>query len=382
MTWFLMNRKLKAAFEQVKMLEVNEGAVVEQLMQMSVSHQAKLDDIDADRKSTAEQVARGFHLGSEQSTKLSQRFSEINDVISCMEPPIDEISRSSEGASGVISRNMAGIKHLKAHISELEQVGNKFRNLTGSMREVAIKSETIQKISDEAQILALNAAIEAARAGDAGRGFAVVADSVKQLANDSGGFALEIVDLINGSNIEIEKLTTTIQQQIEQSVTLVDSVSCGFQEIDGSFKAIEKQSTSLSVVSKETSSIVGEISKEAVTAFESQVKLLSDMLGVLSKKPIIDLTVDEVRDRLSDFILIDVRSESEYEGELGHLENTQLMCLQDQFRDQISALDKEKPHLFICRSGGRSARAARIALADGFEEVYNLAGGMLQWRGQ
>ena len=38
-------------------------------------------------------------------------------------------------------------------------------------------------------------------------------------------------------------------------------------------------------------------------------------------------------------------------------------------------LDRETPILFLCRSGGRSARAAQTALSAGFRKVFNVSEG-------
>jgi predicted sulfurtransferase len=45
----------------------------------------------------------------------------------------------------------------------------------------------------------------------------------------------------------------------------------------------------------------------------------------------------------------------------------------------IEALDKEKPVMVYCKSGGRSARAASILKDKGFENVYDLDGGIIGW---
>ena len=37
--------------------------------------------------------------------------------------------------------------------------------------------------------------------------------------------------------------------------------------------------------------------------------------------------------------------------------------------------DKTSPVLFLCRSGARSASAARVAKAHGYEASFNIAGG-------
>jgi rhodanese-related sulfurtransferase len=43
-------------------------------------------------------------------------------------------------------------------------------------------------------------------------------------------------------------------------------------------------------------------------------------------------------------------------------------------------LDKLKEYIIVCRSGGRSARAAQFLEDYGFK-VINMSGGMLEWNG-
>jgi rhodanese-related sulfurtransferase len=43
-------------------------------------------------------------------------------------------------------------------------------------------------------------------------------------------------------------------------------------------------------------------------------------------------------------------------------------------------LDKLKEYIIVCRSGGRSARAAKFLEDYGFK-VINMTGGMLEWNG-
>ena len=50
------------------------------------------------------------------------------------------------------------------------------------------------------------------------------------------------------------------------------------------------------------------------------------------------------------------------------------------FQKKIAALDKNKPVLVYCRSGGRSGRAMAMMSQMGFKEVYNLSGGILAWQ--
>jgi len=45
----------------------------------------------------------------------------------------------------------------------------------------------------------------------------------------------------------------------------------------------------------------------------------------------------------------------------------------------MNELSPDRPVLIICRSGHRSAIAARILLKAGFQEVYSVRGGMKTW---
>jgi rhodanese-related sulfurtransferase len=49
------------------------------------------------------------------------------------------------------------------------------------------------------------------------------------------------------------------------------------------------------------------------------------------------------------------------------------------FVQRILQLDKTKAYFMVCRSGGRSGQACSFMSQNGFNEIYNLAGGMIAW---
>lgn len=76
--------------------------------------------------------------------------------------------------------------------------------------------------------------------------------------------------------------------------------------------------------------------------------------------------------------LVDVRTPEEYAEK--HLKDAVNMNFNgDDFIEIISRLDKTKPVLVYCLSGGRSAKAAALISKKGCSEVYNLDGGILAW---
>ncbi|BCS96787.1 hypothetical protein DSLASN_24190 [Desulfoluna limicola] len=79
------------------------------------------------------------------------------------------------------------------------------------------------------------------------------------------------------------------------------------------------------------------------------------------------------------WVLLDVREPSEYDE--GHLEGSVHMPLFDTGKRAME-LQKEGAILVYCRSGSRSKLASRILAAKGFDEVYNIEGGILAWQDQ
>jgi rhodanese-related sulfurtransferase len=91
-----------------------------------------------------------------------------------------------------------------------------------------------------------------------------------------------------------------------------------------------------------------------------------------------DIVAEELDKKRSDVRLIDVRQPEEFTGELGHIPGATLIPLAT-LPENLNQLSKDETVVFICRSGGRSARAAAFAQANGYDHVYNLKGGMIRW---
>jgi glyoxylase-like metal-dependent hydrolase (beta-lactamase superfamily II)/rhodanese-related sulfurtransferase len=82
--------------------------------------------------------------------------------------------------------------------------------------------------------------------------------------------------------------------------------------------------------------------------------------------------------RRDDLQLLDVREPDEYRGVLGHVAGASLVPL-GMLRAAARSLDHNRPIVLICRSGGRSGRAAMELLELGFARVASLRGGMIAW---
>jgi glyoxylase-like metal-dependent hydrolase (beta-lactamase superfamily II)/rhodanese-related sulfurtransferase len=77
--------------------------------------------------------------------------------------------------------------------------------------------------------------------------------------------------------------------------------------------------------------------------------------------------------------LLDVRTEVEFDGELGHIDGAQLVPL-DQLRTRVAEVPNNKPVVVVCQTGKRSTMGTLILQKAGFTRIANLAGGMVRWR--
>lgn len=78
--------------------------------------------------------------------------------------------------------------------------------------------------------------------------------------------------------------------------------------------------------------------------------------------------------------VVDVRSSDEFRK--GHIVDAINVTLADIKNNQISALEKYKasPIILVCNAGMTSSQAAQLLSKQGFENLYNLKGGMGEWQ--
>ncbi len=78
-------------------------------------------------------------------------------------------------------------------------------------------------------------------------------------------------------------------------------------------------------------------------------------------------------------VILDVRTPEEYQS--GFLKGAVNIDFHNpEFEESIDELDKRKKYMVYCRSGNRSRHAMFLMRDLGFEEVYNLSGGIISWR--
>lgn len=90
------------------------------------------------------------------------------------------------------------------------------------------------------------------------------------------------------------------------------------------------------------------------------------------------VTPSEFKEKSLNQTVVDVRTPEEFNE--GHIEGALNINLNDDaFSEQIAKLDKDKTVLVYCRSGKRSSAAANEMLKLGFQQIYDLDGGITNW---
>lgn len=86
----------------------------------------------------------------------------------------------------------------------------------------------------------------------------------------------------------------------------------------------------------------------------------------------------ELMDKNTELVLVDCREQDEWDA--GHIDGAIFIPLSS-FADQYAKhlTDKNKKIVVQCRSGKRSLNACQFLLQEGFEDLYNLEGGILAW---
>ncbi len=86
-------------------------------------------------------------------------------------------------------------------------------------------------------------------------------------------------------------------------------------------------------------------------------------------------TVEQIRNR-DDVVILDVREDWEYQE--GHIPGAVLIPL-GTIPNRLDEIPRDKTVIAVCRSGNRSSQATQFLRSQGFDNVHNMTGGMIDW---
>lgn len=101
-----------------------------------------------------------------------------------------------------------------------------------------------------------------------------------------------------------------------------------------------------------------------------------EVVGLVEVEPVV---AAEMLKREKGLVVIDIRTAKEFAA--GHIEGARNIDFKrEDFREQVSELDRSGGYVFHCKSGGRSAKAEKVFVELGFERLFHLKAGMDGWK--
>lgn len=94
-----------------------------------------------------------------------------------------------------------------------------------------------------------------------------------------------------------------------------------------------------------------------------------------------NITVEEAANLIESrphLVIVDVRTPAEFKEE--HLDGAINLCIRCDPNSFVNTLDPNDEILLYCRSGVRSADGLRTLNANGYNKVFNVLGGIIEWK--
>ena len=215
---------LTVAFKTLSKDEI--GKLLSAMMNMA----GKLNEVVADVKSAADNVASGSRQLSDGSEQMSQGTTEQAASAEQASSSIEEMDATiKQNADNAMQTEKIALKSA----NDARESGKAVSSTVDAMKEIAAKISIIEEIARQTNLLALNAAIEAARAGEHGKGFAVVAAEVRKLAERSQLAAAEINSLSRTSvevAVQAGEMLAKLVPDIQKTAELVQEITASSKE--------------------------------------------------------------------------------------------------------------------------------------------------------
>lgn len=203
-------------------------------------------------------VAIGTENQSIASEKTNSIVGEMGLVMDEVFTRVNEVVLASKKTGKAANEGAAHIKqviHQMKMITDTNQrVEEAVTRLNNHSAEVGLIIDTISAIAGQTNLLALNAAIEAARAGEQGKGFAVVAEEVRSLAEQSQVATQKIAEIIMQIRTGTEEAVVAINnesQEVRNGSAIVELAGISFMDINQLIKEMSGQIDQISTTIKD-----------------------------------------------------------------------------------------------------------------------------------
>lgn len=231
-----------------------------------IEYQKQLAEREVESLDEMADIQKAFVLATKENERLKDQVQELSSVFA----DVGQIATSFDGVKneivdsvGEAQQKIDELKNSSTEVSRsFDEIKSAFAGVQMSVQQIKDCMQQIIAIANQTNMLALNASIEAARAGEQGRGFAVVANEVKNLAEE----IKTLVSTVEGSILEVERGTTQLNNNIEESQSVFGK---NVEDADAAYGVFE-QIIKAADGAKEVQEEIGEVT-------QSSEKRLSDV---------------------------------------------------------------------------------------------------------
>ncbi|WP_456429045.1 methyl-accepting chemotaxis protein [Rhodocaloribacter sp.] len=340
------------------------------------AHAPRRDPHDQLLTRIRESLITSSHAQAEMLDETARQLRALNETVSENLSMLKDAFVLTEKALSTSAEGAASIRRLSESVETLYGINDGLHQAVTILQEIREKSSIIHDIARKSNIVSINATIEAMRAGLEGRAFGVVAEAVADLARQSGQAALDISESVAHGLTTMQQIAEEAREHLDQNQEVSKAASSAFSELSDGIEGISSQLQTLVTSSMRQHEDTARLTRSVRRRSEEGGRITSDLIGLITGVHIIDLPPRDVVHQLDSFTVIDVRTHEEHVQEYAPLPNALCHPIGDDLPARLEPLPREAAYLFVCRSGGRSTRAARIAQQMGFRQVFNLAGGM------
>ncbi len=363
-------------------------------------------DLESDLTKQLLSITQKLGKSSEETTKTVQKIKSTSvSLVEITQNQYEIVNRVfSEGEqiktllSESVNKADNSLTILHDTVKNMEKEFNRIEESIHLFDKIKESTQSLNKVARHTKMLALNTAVLGGSLGIEGSGINIVADEMQGLVKSSEEASRHIEEVVNSARNNIQEIIEINRSHMEDSLKNTKTVEEALKALIVLFmgngkKASEQQDPSVDSIITAVGNIeqlahqvtrIAEDTKSETEILNNEVEVsnlaVSDLVGVVTNTPITNLSPKQALNQLASFRIIDVRREDEFNDQLGHISKAKLCTINETtFKSKLDSLNKNLQYLFVCRSGGRSSRAARVAQSLGFPHIFNLDGGMLAW---